>query len=309
MITITELLGTSSVAGDRLTINANFLLIENELNDLENNFNINTVTGAMDLSSASSGQFKAKAGYFNSITLPASGTPAITMYGTGANAGNGSFSGTLSTLNLAVSGTVSFNTLSTTGPANFGATGTFIGPIISTTQLQNGLTGTFVDKNTASASGSGLPFLGVTSGGGGVTGTFSVPYVLTGQESIIYANCAYVSTIGADSANKTGFFFKVAGASGGTASSLPSGYKITIINTSPTGGKIGTGITGPNATGYYYTGFNTTNGQYNTAGITVPSGAPYRSSLNLLWEPRISQSASTQKGSWVVLSSSLITSF
>jgi len=308
MITITELLGTSSVAGDRLTINANFLLIENEINDLEDNFNINTVTGAMDISNATSGQLKAKLGFFNSIVLPAAGTPTISLYGTGASAGNGSFSGTVSSLNLSISGTGTFNSISATGASSFGSTGTFGGTLLSLDEIQNGPTGIFTEKNTKSASG-GLPFLGVTLGGGGITGTFSTPYILSGQESIIYANCAYVSVASADSSNATGFFFQVAGASGGTASTLPSGYKITIINTSPTGGKIGTGITGPSTTGYYYTGFNTSNGQYNSGGITVPSGHPYRASLNLLWEPRISQSSSTQKGSWAVLSSSLITSF
>jgi len=309
MITITELLGSNSIAGDRLTLNANFLLIENEINDIENTFNLNTVTGSLDISTAISGQLKAQGGFFNSLTLPAAGSPTINFYGTGASAGNGSLSGTLSTLNLAVSGTGTFNVISATGPASFGATGIFGGTLISMDEMQNGATGIFTEKNTKSASGSGLPFLAITAGGGGITGTFSTPYVLTGQESVIYANCAYVSAAGADSANATGFFFQVAGASGGTASVLPNGYKITIINTSPTGGKIGTGITGPSATGYYYTGFNTVNGQYNTAGITVPSGHPYRTSLNLLWEPRISQTASTQKGSWAVLSSSLITSF
>ena len=35
-ITITEILGTDSISGSRLTINANFLLLENAYNDLEN---------------------------------------------------------------------------------------------------------------------------------------------------------------------------------------------------------------------------------------------------------------------------------
>ena len=34
-ITITEILGTDSISGSRLTINANFLLLENAYNDLE----------------------------------------------------------------------------------------------------------------------------------------------------------------------------------------------------------------------------------------------------------------------------------
>lgn len=303
MITITELLGNNSVAGDRLTINANFLLIENEINDLENTFNINTVTGAMDISTASSGQLKAKSGYFNTIVLPSSGTPSVSMYGTGASAGNASFSGTVSTTNIASSGSGTFNILNATGPANFNATGTFSGPIISNDNFTNGPTGTFVESNTASASGSGVPFLGVTNGGGGVTGTYSTPYVLSGTESVIYANCSYVSAAVADASNATGFFFQVAGASGSSAASLPSGYKITIVHTGASAGIIGTGVTG---TAGYYTGFNTSAGQYQIGGITVPA-KPYKASVNLMWEPRIAQNSSTMKGSWVVLSSSSIT--
>jgi hypothetical protein len=34
-VTITEILGTDSISGSRLTINANFLLLENAYNDLE----------------------------------------------------------------------------------------------------------------------------------------------------------------------------------------------------------------------------------------------------------------------------------
>ena len=306
MITIQELLGTSSIAGNRLTINANFLLIENEINEIENTFNLNTVTGALDISSATSGQIKAKSGYFNNIILPCTGTPNITMYGTGASAGNGTFSGSLSAVNITSSGTGSFNVIGITGPASFGATGTFAGTILSIDEIQNGPTGIFTNKNTVSASGAGFPFASLAEGGGGATGTFSMPYILSGQESIIYADCGYVSAAMADTSNATGFFFQVSGASGSSESSISSGYNITIINTSATGGIIGTGITGPST---YYTGFNTSNGQYNTAGITIPAGNPYRSSLNLMWEPRIDQTASTQKGSWVVLSSSMITSF
>lgn len=309
MITITELLGTSSIAGDRLTINANFLLIENEINDLENTFNINTVTGAMDVSNASSGQIKGKSGYFNTLVLPSSGTPSISIYGTGASAGNASFSGVLSAQSLNIAGTGSANNITINGLSTFGATGTFKGTLVSIAEFQNGPTGIFTDKNSASASGSGLPFASITSGGGGVTGSFSSPYVLSGSESIIYANCSYVSSLPADSANSTGFFFQVAGASGGTASLLPAGFKLTVINTSPTGGIIGTGITGPSTTGYYYTGFDTTNGQYNSGGITFASGHPYRTTVNLLWEPRINQGSATQKGSWVVLSSNLVSGF
>lgn len=309
MITITELLGTSSVAGDRLTINANFLLLENEINDIENTFNINVVTGSMDISNATSGQFKAKTAYLNSLVLPSSGTPTIGLYGTGASAGNATFNGSITSLGLAVSGTGSINILNATGPASFGATASFGGTVLSSDEFRNGPTGIFTDKNTKSASGSGLPFLSINSGGGGITGTFSSPYILTGQESVIYANCAYVSTATPDISNATGFFMQVAGASGSIASTLPAGYKLSIVNTSPTGGQIGTGITGPSATGYYYTGFNLTNGQYSSAGVITGGSSPYRCTVNLMWEPCINQGSTTQKGSWVVLSSNQIVSY
>ena len=39
-VTITEILGTDSISGSRLTINSNFLLLENAYNDLENTFNM-----------------------------------------------------------------------------------------------------------------------------------------------------------------------------------------------------------------------------------------------------------------------------
>jgi len=87
-ITITEILGTDSISGSRLTINANFLLLENAYNDLENTFNINVLTGSLDVSNASSGQIKSKSMLTNSLVMPASGSPTIQIYGTGASGGS-----------------------------------------------------------------------------------------------------------------------------------------------------------------------------------------------------------------------------
>jgi len=86
-ITITEILGTDSISGSRLTINANFLLLENAYNDLEDTFNINVLTGSLDVASASSGQIKAKSLMTNSLIMPVSGSPTIQIYGTGASGG------------------------------------------------------------------------------------------------------------------------------------------------------------------------------------------------------------------------------
>ena len=226
----------------------------------------------------------------------------------GASAGNASFSGTVSTLNLASSGTGTFNNFSATGPSSFSGDVTVSAVLTSQDEFQNGPTGFFTDKNTKSASGTS-PFATVASGGGGITGTYTTPYQVTGTESVIYANCSYVSGAPGDSSNATGFFIQASSASGGATSGIPAGFKLTIINTGATGGKIGTGITGPATGTYYYTGFSTTNGSYSGTGIVLPSGYPYKSALTLMWEPRIGGGSATQKGSWVVLSSSNITSY
>lgn len=305
MITIQEILGTDSIAPSRLTINSNFLLIENEINDLEDVFNINIVTGSMDMSQATSGQLKAKTFFANQATFPASGTATVNIYGTGASAGNASFSGIISASQLNLSGTGSFNQVNASGPAVFGGTGTFDGSVVFNSSVINGPTGSFIDRNSVGASGATNPFLSPANGGGGVTGTFSNPYPLTFTESVIFANCAYVSTDPGDVGNDTGFFFYVAtgSAPAGSPPTVPQGYRLTIVNTALNSGLIGTGVTGPVGS-TYYTGFSTGNGLYQPAGITTPASIPYKSSLTLQWENRIGKGATTQNGSWVVISNS-----
>jgi hypothetical protein len=302
MITIQEILGTDSIAASRLTINSNFLLVENELNDFENTFNINVVTGSMDVSQATSGQVKAKSFYSNQITLPASGTSTINFYGTGASAGGASFSGKINAGQLELSATGSFNQINASGPAVFGSTVQFNGNVTHGLAVTNGPIGSFREQNAIGASGSTNTFLAPSLGGGGVTGTFSNPYPLTFTESTIYANCAYQSSAPADSGYDTGFFFYVVTGDGGTAASVPQGYRVTIINTHENQGLIGTSATGPIGS-TYYTGFNTGNGQYQSAGINVPANLAYKTSLTLQWENRIAKTSTTQKGSWVVVSS------
>ena len=304
MITIQEILGTDSIAASRLTINSNFLLVENEINDLENTFNINVVTGAMDISQATSGQLKAKSFYANQAAFPASGTPTVNIFGTGASAGNASFSGIISAAQLSLSATGSFNQINATGPAVFGSTVRIDGDATSNATFINGPSGSFAEKNAIGASGSTNAFLTPGNGGGGIVGTYSNPYALTYDESVIYANCAHVSTVGADSANQTGFFFYVAT---GTAPSLtppsvPQGFRLTIINTNSSEGRIITGVTGPAP--QYYTGFNQSAGGWSGNYLRVPDSAPYRTSVTLQWENRIGKGAGSQNGSWVVVSSS-----
>jgi hypothetical protein len=304
MITIQEILGTDSIAASRLTINSNFLLVENEINDLENTFNINVVTGAMDISQATSGQLKAKSFFVNQASFPASGTPTVNIYGTGASAGNASFSGIVSAGQLSLSGTGSFNQINASGAAVFGSSVRIDGDITSNEAFINGPSGTFIEKNATGASGSTNAFLTPANGGGGITGTYSSPYALSFDESVIYANCAHVSPIPADSANQTGFFFYVATgtAPSGTPPSVPEGFRLTIINTNSSEGRIASGITGPAP--QYYTGFNQSNGGWSGNYLRVPDSAPYRTSVTLQWENRIGKGAGSQNGSWVVVSSS-----
>ena len=305
MITIQEILGTDSIAASRLTINSNFLLVENEINDLENTFNINVVTGAMDISQATSGQLKAKSLYANQAAFPASGTPTVNIYGTGASAGNASFSGIVSAAQLSISATGSFNQVNASGAAIFGSTVRIDGDTTSNASFINGPTGSFIEKNAIAAGGPTNAFSIPSNGGGGITGTYSNPYALTFDESVIYANCANVSSVGADSANQTGFFFKV-NASGtapsGTPPSVPQGFRLTIINTNSAEGRIATGVTGPGD--QYYTGFNQSAGGWSGNYLRVPDSAPYRTSVTLQWENRIGKGAGSQNGSWVVVSSS-----
>ena len=311
MITIQEILGTDSIAPSRLTINSNFLLIENEINDLEDVFNINVVTGSMDMSQATSGQLKAKTFFANEATFPASGTATVNIYGTGASAGNASFSGIVSASQLTLSATGSFNQVNASGPAVFGATGTFNGAAVFNSTVTNGPTGSFIEKNSIAVDGPTNAFSSPSNGGGGVTGTYSDPYLLTFNESVIYANCGYTSTAPGDAGFTQGFFFSVAtGPAGPTgAPAVPQGYRLTIINTSNSStSQIATGVTGPDGS-KYYTGFNTGNGQYSPSAIVLGSGnnnfyVCYKTSLTLQWENRIGKNATTQNGSWVVVSSS-----
>jgi len=308
MITIQEILGTDSIAASRLTINSNFLLVENEINDLENVFNLNVVTGAMDISQATSGQLKAKTIYSNQAAFPASGTPTVNIYGTGASAGNASFSGIVSANQMTLSATGTFNQINASGPAVFGSTARYDGAVTFNSSVTNGPTGSYIEKNATGASGSTNAFISpLSGGGGGITGTFSNPYALSLNESVVYVDAGYVSTATGDSGFNTGFFFYVATgtAPSGTPPAIPQGFRLTLINTNGSNGRIATGITGPTG-GTYYTGFNTlaNGGAWASKAISVPSSLPYKTSVTLQWENRVGKGGTTQNGSWVVISSS-----
>ena len=243
MITIQEITGKEGVSGSRFAIVSNFLILENAYNDLEKAFNINTVTSSLDVSTGQTGQIKAKVMFSNTLTLPASSTAKIILSGTGASAGNGEFSGKLTSASLAVGGTGTINTLSVVGTSTHGATATFSG-IVSNNALQIGATGTFINTNVKSSVGN-VELPSPSAGGGGLTGSFSSPYQLSGYENIVYADFGYVSGISADASNKTGFFFKLAPGAGATAAALPRGFTLTLVNTNSAEGYLACGVTGP----------------------------------------------------------------
>jgi hypothetical protein len=297
-ITITEILGTDSISGSRLTINANFLLLENAYNDLENTFNINVLTGSLDVSSATSGQIKAKALLANSLVMPSSGSPTIQIYGTGASGGFIVASNTVAGATGLFSNVLQVNTLSASGPATFGATASFNSVLNVEGRMNIGASGNFVNTNRKATVGASTAF--PSAPGAGVTGTYSTPYQLTLTENVIYIQSDYVSSAPADAGFGTGFFFYATTGAGATASDIPAGYTVTLVDTATSAGSISTGVTG--SAPYYYTGFSTGDASYSDPVIQTP-GNPYKSTITIMWEPRIDQSAASQKGSWVVVNS------
>lgn len=297
-VTITEILGTDSIAGSRLTINSNFLLLENAYNDLEDSLNINVLTGSLDVSTASSGQIKAKSILSNSMVLPSSGSPTVEIYGAGASAGYGVFGNTVASATGIFSNNLLAKNFSATGTALFGGTSTFSGSIESNGALQIGLDGIFINKSRKSSVSSTTAFPGFgSSPNAAVTGTYDAPYEFDLKQNVIYIDST--KTVG----GHKGFFMKVSSLSGQSASLIPAGFTITLIDVPSVSGTPGLIATGIQGAASYYTGFCTdaTNCGY-VSSIAIPSPKPYRTSITLMWEPRIRQAGPTEKGSWVILS-------
>jgi len=297
-VNINEILGSDSISGSRVTINSNFLTLQNWINGYVSVFGIDTTNGILDLSSASTGKVQAKIGRFDSLSLPSSGTSTASI----SSAGAASFTGIQTTTftssgSLVANGTVNFGTGSS---FTIGGTASFNSQLIANSAILLGPQGRITGQNTTFVNGVtvGQPFAPNNAGGGGVATSLNSPYSITGLEDVIYASCA-----------SPGFYMKVCDGTspvGGTAPSIAAGTRITIINTSATGGYIVTGVTGSPT---YYTGFNTAAlyGGFNSPGITASAGKAYRSSVTLQWEPRVGKGQPTQNGSWVVLSHSNMT--
>jgi hypothetical protein len=227
----------------------------------------------------------------NSMVMPSSGSPTVEIYGTGASAGFIVASSTVASATGIFSNVLQVNALSSTGAATFGATASFQGQTNINGALTFGASGSIVNSNRKASVGSATAF--PAAPGAGVTGTFSNPYQLTLTENVIYIQSDYVD------GGYQGFFFYATTGSGATASAIPAGFTVTLIDVATAIGVIATGVTGPGL--QYYTGFNTSEAQYSSPIATNP--AQYKSSVTLMWEPRIDQAAATEQGSWVVVSS------
>jgi hypothetical protein len=290
-VNTTSILGSDSISASRITINSNFLLLDNWVNGFVSTFGIDTNTGILNLSLASTGSIYAKTGYFDQVQVPAVGSFLARILSSGA----ASFTG-VSTTTFTSSGLTTISgSLVQNGASTFGATAAFNSPVNINGSLILGPNGNLRSTNTNILSTSAFP-VSDTLGGGGIFTTVNAPYSITGQEDVIYANCG-----------PTGFFMSVIPGNGATAANIPAGYRIRIVNTSGATGYIYTGVTGGGSD--YYTGFNTDSsyGNYPTGGIVVNQNSQYQASVHLQWEPRIAQGQASQQGSWIVLSGTNVT--
>jgi len=297
-ISITEILGSDSISASRTTINSNFITLQNWTNSYSTNFGIDLNNGILDVSAQPTGRVTAKIGQFNSLQVPVGSTASAQILNTGAATFNG-----VSTTTLTGSGSVSFSgTTAVTGTGTFtaGGTASFNSRLNVNSSFALGSAGFSILGNTVYTTGltAGQEFPVTNNSalsGGGVTSSVNSPYAITGTENIIYADCG-----------PTGFYMKVSETSGSTGSYVPEGFTVTIVNTKGATGYIYTGVTGSSS---YYTGFNTSAayGNWPSTGIVVPAASQYQSAITLRWEPRIASAQATQRGSWVVLSSSNMT--
>jgi hypothetical protein len=297
-VNINEILGSDSISGSRVTINSNFLTLQNWINGFITVFGVDSVNGILDLTGASTGRVSAKIGRFNSVSLPATGNATASIN----SLGQSTFA-SVQTTALTASGAVTLSgsvIFSSSAIFVAGATASFNSTLNANAALNLGPAGHVVSQNTTYVSGAtaGTAFPSNALGGGGVYTTVTTPYAITGLEDVIFAECG-----------PTGFYMKVVDGTspvGGTLPNIAAGTRVTIVNTSAATGYIFTGVTGATT---YYTGFNTSAsyGGFPSGGLVVSSGKSYRSSVILQWEPRVGQGQATQNGSWIVLGATNVT--
>jgi hypothetical protein len=123
-VVITEILGTDAFSGSRLTINANFASIANEVNNIESIFGISLTNGNMNLTAnAGGGIIQANQLLSGIVQLPATGVATITLTGsTGAIVGT---TLTLSTSANIPNLTVNNFTATALGSSSFSGQATF----------------------------------------------------------------------------------------------------------------------------------------------------------------------------------------
>jgi hypothetical protein len=97
--------------------------------------------------------------------------------------------------------------------------------------------GNFVSTNTTATSGTAFP-VSDALGGGGLLTSIDLPYSITGQEDVIYANCG-----------PTGFYLSVVGGSGGTAANIAFAGTNTIANGATSGVTIQFAFSGGSGSG------------------------------------------------------------
>ena len=145
-ISTTSILGSDSISASRITINSNFLSIQNWINKYVSTFGIDSDNGILDLSDASTGSIYAKTGYFDQVQVPSSGSFLARILSTGA----AQFTG-VNTTTFTSSGLTTINgSLVQNGISTFGATASFNASTVLNGSVVLGSAGNFTSTNTCS---------------------------------------------------------------------------------------------------------------------------------------------------------------
>jgi hypothetical protein len=193
MATITEILGTDSFSASRLVINANFLAINIEVGNFFANFGISVASGNIDVSAATGGSIKGKAAAFNTLTMPASGTPTITA---------DSVTGNMSMVNLSATNSVTTATVTVTSGGSISNAGT----------LANTGTATF----NGQAVFNGGEVVKIVNIGAGAT------YAVTPGDVTLITSAAGTLTLSNDAALPNGYKVTILSSAGGTTMAASS---------------------------------------------------------------------------------------